>query len=145
MMAEKDRAVDEYKRMEQACQDKWVENPEVVPEECLCTEGLEETSNPAQLSSPPSRFGEDQASLGLDRYSVGYDLPQPANIGSGGGGVGGGDPTARKAAAVVGGAVSRVVDEVSDLIVETLADLTERGEEGGLTAAASKEGGGEGE
>lgn len=134
MMAEKERAVDEYKRREQACQDKWVENPEVVPEECLCTEDLEESSNPAQLSSPPTRFGEDQASLGLDRYSVGYDLPLPELVGD--------VPAATTTVVDVAG--SRSVEEIGGLIVETLADLTEQGDEGGLTAAAGKEGGGGG-
>ncbi|CAM9309716.1 unnamed protein product [Choristocarpus tenellus] len=63
MEGEKESAVDEYKRLEQACFDKWKDNPEEVPEECLCT---------------PDYDGEDQASVGLDRYSVGYDLPRPA-------------------------------------------------------------------
>lgn len=126
MMSEKEAAIDEYKRREQACQEKWEENPEAVPEECWCTEDIiESSSNPAQLSSPPPpRFGEDQASLGLDRYSVGYDLPLPPMRG---------EAAAAKAAvagaagAAAGGAF-RVVEEVGDLLVETLADLTRDGE-----------------
>lgn len=135
-MAEKDAAIDEYKRREQACQTKWEENPEVVPEECLCTEDLiEESANRAQLSAPPTRFGEDQASLGLDRYSVGYDLPLPPMVGAGG------DPTAtvNGRGSGGGGNVMRVVEEVSDLIVETLADLT-RDDEPELVAAAAAAG-----
>lgn len=141
MMAEKDAAIDEYKRREQACQDKWSENPEVVPEECLCTEDLleGESADRAQLSAPPARFGEDQASLGLDRYSVGYDLPLPPMLGS----AAGGDPTAKVngRGSSSGGNVMRVVEEVGDLIVETLADLTSRDDEAELTAAAAADGG----
>lgn len=74
MMKEKTAAVDEYKRKEQACIDKWESNPELVPEECMCTEDLD--FDRLDPSSPlAKRFGEDQASLGLDRYSVGFDLP----------------------------------------------------------------------
>ncbi|CAM9844664.1 unnamed protein product [Scytosiphon promiscuus] len=141
MMAEKDAAVDEYKRREQACQDKWEENPEVVPEECMCAEDMEEAAaNPAQLSSPAEagaraiRFGEDQASLGLDRYSVGYDLPLPSMSAVGG------DPTATasRAGAGGGGLVSDVAEEeVEGLLVETLADLTAAGAEPSATAAVA--------
>lgn len=56
----------------QACYDKWEKNPELVPEECLLEDDMEE----AEVS--PAPFGEAQASLGLDRYSVGYDLPLPS-------------------------------------------------------------------
>lgn len=140
MMAEKDAAIDEYKRREQACQDKWEENPEVVPEECLCTDDfIEESANPAQLSAPPARFGEDQASLGLDRYSVGYDLPLPPMQGA----AAGGDPTANVNARGSDGNVMRVVEEVGDLIVETLADLT-RDDEAELEAAATATAGADG-
>lgn len=47
-------------------------NPELVPEECLCEEDMQE------VDVSPAPFGEAQASLGLDRYSVGYDLPLPS-------------------------------------------------------------------
>lgn len=78
-MAEKTAAVDEYKRMEQACMDKWESNPELVPEECMCTEDLDlDRLDPA--SPLAQRFGDAQASLGLDRYSVGFDLPLPASL-----------------------------------------------------------------
>ncbi|CAM9720721.1 unnamed protein product [Ectocarpus sp. 4 AP-2014] len=125
LMAEKDAAVNEYKRREEACHTKWEENPEAVPEECWCVEDLvEESDNPAQLSSPPpppvsSRFGEDQASLGLDRYSVGYDLPLPPMRESIPASVGG-DPTAR----VAGGSV---LEDVGGLLVETMKDLVAAG------------------
>lgn len=59
----------------QACFDKWEENPEIVPEECMCAEDVPE--NPEETVKG-GRFGEAQASLGLDRYSVGYDLPLPS-------------------------------------------------------------------
>lgn len=124
-MAEKDAAVSEYKRREEACHTKWEENPEAVPEECWCMEDLlEESDNPAQLSSLPpppvsSRFGEDQASLGLDRYSVGYDLPLPPMRGSIAASVGG-DPTAR----VAGGPV---LQDVGGILVETMKDLAAAG------------------
>lgn len=64
----------------QACFDKWESNPELVPEECICAEDLDleklDLATAASSSSAP--FGQDQASLGLDRYSVGYDLPLPS-------------------------------------------------------------------
>lgn len=136
MMAEKDAAIDEYKRREQACQDKWEENPEVVPEECMCTEDImEDSANQAQLTAPPARFGEDQASLGLDRYSVGYDLPLPPLLGA----AAGGDPTAKVDRRGGGRNVMRVVEEVGDLIVETLADLAGDGE--AELASATADGG----
>ena len=31
-----------------------------------------------EVDASPAPFGEAQASLGLDRYSVGYDLPLPS-------------------------------------------------------------------
>lgn len=136
MMAEKDAAVDEYKRREQACQDKWEENPEVVPEECMCVEDTEAAAaNPAQLSSPAeagaqaTRFGEDQASLGLDRYSVGYDLPLPPMTAAVGG-----DPTAVPGRASGGSKVAEA--EVEGLLVETLSDLTEAGAASSSAVAA---------
>lgn len=53
---------------------KWESNPELVPEECICAEDLD--WDRAETLSSSSNFGEEQASLGLDRYSVGYDLPR---------------------------------------------------------------------
>lgn len=144
MMSEKQAAIDEYKRREQACQDKWEENPEAVPEECWCTEDIiEEPSNAAQLSSPPPvRFGEDQASLGLDRYSVGYDLPLPPMRGSATASAGGDSAAAKAVAAGAAGGgsggVFRVVEEVGDLLVETLADLTRDGEAAAAEFAESR-------
>lgn len=64
------RPLQKRTELKQACFDKWEKNPEVVPEECMCDEDWEEARS--------ERFGEAQASLGLDRYSVGYDLPLPS-------------------------------------------------------------------
>lgn len=113
MMSEKAAAVNEYKRKEQACFDKWESNPELVPEECMCTEDLDlDRLDPA--SPLAQRFGDAQASLGLDRYSVGFDLPFPTSLDDGGG----------SHAAPVFSAQTAPQQDVGGPVLETLAGMS---------------------
>lgn len=59
---------------------KWESNPELVPEECICAEDLDWDRFDTMESPSGANFGEEQASLGLDRFSVGYDLPLPTTV-----------------------------------------------------------------
>ena len=56
---------------------KWEKNPEIVPEECYCDYDVD-----FGAGAMSARSGEDQASLGLDPFSVGYDLPLPSGLGA---------------------------------------------------------------
>lgn len=49
---------------------KWEANPELVPEECFLNYDVD-----VGVDAMTGRVGNEQASLGLDRYTVGLDLP----------------------------------------------------------------------
>lgn len=61
---------------------KWESNPELVPEECICAEDIDWDKVDLTADAGSSTLGDAQASLGLDRYSVGFDLPLPTYVGA---------------------------------------------------------------
>lgn len=54
---------------------KWEANPELVPEECYLNYDVD-----VGADAMTGRVGNEQASLGLDRYTVGLDLPLPPSL-----------------------------------------------------------------